>query len=139
VGLAIIPRKRSPHVDAPVERVFADTEDPHRYFAAMAPMSGDRSDLTDVAATSAAWARPTSGPTAGASFPIPEVTPRTEDVSDERMVDHSSTGPRWTSLTLSFEYSMEVPPEGEAVDVLAWNGDRDIDAMLASYEREIET
>ena len=33
---------------------------------------------------------------------------------------------------------MKVPLVGEAVDALAWNGDRDIDGILAFYKREIE-
>ena len=31
------------------------------------------------------------------------------------------------------------PAGFRAVDLLAWNGDRDIDAVLAFYEREIPT
>ena len=81
-------------------------------------------------------------------FPIHGVTTRTEYVPNQRIVDHSSTGPTWTFTSnrtrrarpwrWRYAYSLKVPLVGKAVDALAWDGDRDIDAMLAYYKREIE-
>lgn len=147
--MTTIAHQRSTHIDAPVEKVFAYVEDPHHFFAAMAPMSGDRSHFTDVTTTPEGVGSTYEWSDRWFLFPIHGVTTRTECVPNERIVDHSSTGPTWTftfepdatgtTLTLAFEYSMKVPLVGKAVDALAWNGDRDIDAMLASYKREIET
>ncbi len=141
--------KRSTHIDAPVEKVFAYVEDPHHFFAAMAPMSGDRSHFTDVTMTPEGVGSTYEWSDRWFLFPIHGVTTRSDYVPNERIVDHSSIGPTWTftfepdpmgtTLTLAFEASMRLPLVGKAVDALAWNGDRDIDAMLAFYKREIES
>lgn len=97
--MTAITHKRSTHIDAPVETVFGYVEDPHHFFAAMAPMSGDR------------------GPTWTFTF---------------------EPNPTGTTLTLAYEYSLRVPLVVKAVDALVWNGDRDIDTMLAFFKRETE-
>ena len=102
--------KRSTHIDAPVETVFAYVEDPHHFFAAMAPMSGDRSHFTDVT-----------------------MTP--EGVGDV----HLRAGPDGHHHPdLGVRVLDEGPAGGKGRRRLAWNGDRDIDAILAFYKREIE-
>ncbi|HYN28778.1 MAG TPA: SRPBCC family protein [Dermatophilaceae bacterium] len=147
--MTTITHQRSTHIDAPVETVFDYVEDPHHFFAAMAPMTGASSHFTNVTVTPEGVGSTYEWSDRMFLFPIHGVTTREEYVPNERIVDHSSTGPTWTftfepdptgtTLTLAYEYSLKVPLVGKAVDALAWNGDRDIDAMLAYYKREIET
>jgi hypothetical protein len=70
-------------------------------------------------------------------------------IPNERIVDRSSTGPVWTytferdptgtTLSLEFEYSTKVPLADKVVDRLSWNGDRDLDSILAHFKKAIET
>jgi hypothetical protein len=43
-----------------------------------------------------------------------------------------------TTLSLAFEWSTKVPLVDKAVDRVAWNGDRDLDTMLAHFKEAIE-
>jgi hypothetical protein len=81
-------------------------------------------------------------------FHIKGVMTREESIPNERIVDHSSTGPVWTytfepdptgtTLSLGFEWSTKVPLVDRAIDRVAWDGDRDLDTMLAYMKKEIE-
>jgi hypothetical protein len=65
-----------------------------------------------------------------------------EYIPNERVADSSSTGPVWTwtfephptgtTLSLGFEWSIKVPLMDKAVDLVAWNGDRDLDTILTN-------
>jgi hypothetical protein len=84
-----------------------------------------------------------------AGFELVAVMTRQESVANERIVDRSSTGPVWTwtvepegdgtSLTLAMEYSTKIPLLDKVIDAIAWRGGRDIDAMLAEIENEVES
>ncbi len=139
--------KRSIHIDAAVEKVFGYVKDPRHFFDAMP--GGSRDSLTDVTLTpegvgsTYAWQGP------GFVFHVHGVMTREEYIPNERIVDRSSTGPVWTwtfepdpkgtTLSLAFEWSTKVPLMDKAVDLVAWRGDRDLDTILASMKKKIET
>jgi len=64
-------------------------------------------------------------------------------------VDHANTGRVWTStfepdetgttLSLAFGWSSKVPLVGDVIDRVAWNGDKDLDLMLANLKKAIES
>jgi hypothetical protein len=70
-------------------------------------------------------------------------------VPNERIVDHSSTGPVWTftfkpdatgtTLSLACGVSSKVPLLDKLEDAVFWNGDRDLDAWLENFKKAIET
>lgn len=67
---------------------------------------------------------------------------------NERFVDHANTGGVWTfavepdetdtMLSAAFGWSNMVPFMAEVMD-RGWNGDSDLDAMLANLKKAIET
>lgn len=142
--------QRSVHIDAPVEKVFDHVKDPRNFYDAMAAAEqGSRDSWTDIRMTpegvgsTYAW----SGSMLG--FHVKGVITREEYVPNERIVDHSSTGPVWTwtfqadptgtNVTLAFEYSTKVPLMDKVIDRVGWNGDRDLDTMLAHIKQAVET
>ena len=60
-----------------------------------------------------------------------------------------STGPVWTytfepdqtgtTLSLACEVSSKVPLADKVIDRVAWDGDRDLDTVLANMKKAIET
>jgi hypothetical protein len=72
---------------------------------------------------------------------------REEYVSNERIVDHSSTGPVWTftfepdpngtTLSLAMELSTRVPLLDKLEAAVFSNGDEDLDAILDSFKKAI--
>jgi hypothetical protein len=56
-------------------------------------------------------------------------------VVDLHLREPDQTG---TTLSLAFEWSTKVPLVDKAVDRVAWNGDRDLDTMLAHFKEAIE-
>ena len=137
--------KRSVHIDAAVETVFDYVKDPRHFFNAM-PGAGT---LTDVTLTPEGVGSTDAWKGSMFVFHIHGVMTREEYVPNERIVDHSSTGPVWTftfepdptgtTLSLAFEWSTKVPLMDKAVDLVIWNGDRDLDTTLANLKKEIET
>lgn len=139
---------RSIHIDAPVETVFDYVKDPAHFYDAMPDRMRAKLRAVNVTpegvGTTYEWV---AGHLAG--FELVGVITRQEYVVNERIVDSSSTGPVWTwtlepdgdgtSLTLAFEYSTKIPLMDKVVDAIAWRGDRDVDAMLAAIEDEVET
>ncbi|HEU4512652.1 MAG TPA: SRPBCC family protein [Nocardioidaceae bacterium] len=142
--------KRSVHIDAPVEKVFDYVKDPRHFWDAFPQSARGHDTMTDVSLT----------PDAGVGstyrwkgsmfiFHIEGVSTREEYIPNERFVDRSSTGPVWTftfepdptgtTLSLAFEYSTKVPLMDKVVDRVAWNGDEDLDKMLANLKRATET
>jgi hypothetical protein len=121
-------------------------KDPHHFYDAFF----DRAELSGVTQTpegdvaTYTWRSPLL-----LGFHISGVMTREEYVPHERIVDHSSTGPVWTfsfepdptgtTLTLAFEWSSRVPLADKVVDRVSWNGDRDVDAILANLKTAIET
>ena len=137
--------KRSVHIDAPVETVFDYVKDPHHFFEAFpekdrtgagrgdAHPGGGRVDLQMGAGCSCStWRGPDPG----------------EYIPNERIVDHAWVGPVWiytfepdqtgTTLSLAFEWSTKVPLADEVIDRVSWDGDRDLDVMLANLKKAIE-
>ncbi len=145
--MTITTHKRSLHIDAPVERVFDYVQDPQHFYDAF-PES--HAMLTDVMSTpdgvvsTYAWTGRLMF-----FFHIDGIMTREGYIPNERIVDRSSTGPVWTytfepdptgtTLSLAFEYSSKVPLADKVVDRLAWNGDRDLDSILANFKKAIET
>ena len=139
---------RSIHIHAPVETVFDYVKDPVHFYDAMPGRRRPKLRAVNVTpegvGTTYEWAL---GRLAG--FDLVGVMTRTESVANERIVDRSSTGPVWTwtiepegdgtSLTLAFEYSTKIPLVDKVLDTVFWRGDRDIDAMLAAIEDEVES
>ena len=74
---------------------------------------------------------------------------REEYVPNERIVDHSSTGPVWTfafepdpdgtTLSLAMELSTRVPLLDKLEAAVLSKGDQDLDAILDSFKKAIET
>lgn len=138
--------KRIVHIDAPVETVFDYVQDPQHFFSAMDRRGGDT--LTDVTLTPEGVGTTYAWKASTFVFHIQGVMTREESIPNERIVDRSSTGPIWTwtfepdpagtTLTLAFEWSTKVPLMDKAFDLFAWNGDRDLDTILANLKKEIE-
>jgi hypothetical protein len=73
---------------------------------------------------------------------------REEYVPNERIVDHSSTGPVWTftfepdpdgsTLSLAMELSTKVPLLDKLEAAIFSKGDQDLDAILGSFKKAIE-
>jgi hypothetical protein len=142
--------KRSVHIDAPVDTVFDYVKDPHHFYLAMIPEK-DRNHvppLSDVTRTPDGGVSTYTWRDKWFVFHIKGVMTREESIPNERIVDHSSTGPVWTytfepdptgtTLSLGFEWSTRVPLVDKAIDRVAWDGDRDLDTMLAYMKKEIE-
>ncbi|MGB9372780.1 MAG: SRPBCC family protein [Jiangellales bacterium] len=143
--------KRSIHIDAPVETVFDHVEDPRNFYAALAALSPeDPPKLTDV---------DTKPEGVGSTYQwtfhlwsllyIGGTMTREEYVPNERIVDHSSTGPVWTfafepdpdgtTLSLAMELSTRVPLLDKLEAAVLSKGDQDLDAILDSFKKAIET
>ena len=70
-------------------------------------------------------------------------------VPNERIVDRSSTGIRWTytvepdqtgtTLSLEAEFSSPAPFLDRIGDKVFWNAERDLDTMLGNLKKAIET
>ena len=141
--------KRSVHIDAPVEMVFDYVKDPRHVFNAMPGSVHASNAITDVTLTPEGVGSTYTWKGGMFGLHIHGVMTREEYIPNERIVDHSSTGPVWTftfepdptgtTLSLAFEWSTKVPLMDKAVDRVLWNGDRDIDTILATLKREIET
>jgi uncharacterized protein YndB with AHSA1/START domain len=142
--------RRSVHIDAPVGKVFAYLKDPQHYLEAFPEEDRRHMALAEVNLT------PEGG--AGSTyrlmgrmlllFHMEWTMTREEYVPDERFVDHANTGGVWTftvepdergtTLSAAFGWSSKVPFVAELMDP-GWNGDSDLDAMLANVKKAIET
>ncbi len=138
--------KRIVHIDAPVGTVFDYVKDPRHFYDAMA--EGGRDALTDVTMTPEGVVSTYSWQSTMLLRHIHGVMTREEYTLNERIVDHSSTGPVWTwtfepdptgtTLSLAFEWSTKVPLMDKIVDLFAWNGDRDLDSILTNMKKRIQ-
>ena len=141
---------RSTHIDAPVKKVFAYVEDPHHFFEAFDEEWRRHMALVEVHVTPEG---------VGSTFRMMGrmfllfhmewVLTREEYVPNERIVDHANAGGVWTAtfehedggtkLTMSFGWASSIPFVGELMDWVGWNGDRDLDVMLANLKKAIES
>ena len=141
---------RSTHIDAPVEKVFDYVKDPHHFFEAFPERDRSHTALTDVNLTPEG---------VGSTFRMMGrvfllfhmewVLTREEYVPNERIVDHANAGGVWTytfepdetgtTLSLGFGWSSKVPFMGEVIDKVSWDGDHDLDLVLANMKKAIET
>ncbi len=138
--------KRNVHIDAAVEKVFDYVKDPHHFFDAFP--DGDRNTITSVTLTPEGVESAYAWKSAVFGFHFDAVSTREDYIPNERIVDRSSTGPVWTwtfepdpagtTLSLAFEWSSKVPLMDKAFDLFAWNGDRDLDTILANLKKKIE-
>jgi len=142
--------ERSVHIDAPVEKVFDYVKDPHHFFEAFDEEWRRHMALTEVNLTPDGV-----GSTVRIMgrmfllFHMEWVLTREEYVPNERIVDRASAGGVWTytfepdatgtTLSMAFGWSSKVPLVGEVVDRVSWDGDRDLDLMLANLKKAIET
>ncbi len=148
--MTTITHTRGVHVDAPVERVFDHVKDPRSFAAAMAAVEGESHHRL---------ATMTMAPDDGVGstwewevrFMLLRFHPRTtreEYVPNERIVDHTSSGLTWTyglepegtgtKLTLSGALADRPRALAQAADAVVWNGDEDLDKMLAAFKQAIE-
>ena len=144
---------RSVHIDAPVETVFDYVKDPHHFFESFSERDRSHMALGDVTLTPEGVG--STYKMMGRMFLLFHmewVLTREEYVPNERIVDHAWLGrmistfepadPTGTTLSLAFEWSTKVPLVGEVVDQVvdrvSWDGDRDLDLMLANLKTAIE-
>ena len=143
--------KRSIHVDAPVEEVFKHVADPRHIYDAMAavspkypPVLAEVNMKPEGVGSTYQWiGRLWSLLYMGGTTTREEYTP------NERIVDHSSTGPYWTftfepaatgtTLSMAVELSTKVPFLDKLEAAVFTNGDQDFDAMLDAFKKAIET
>jgi hypothetical protein len=142
--------KRSTHIDAPVETVFDYVKDPHNFFGAFDEEWRRHMALGEVKITPEG---------VGSTFRMMGrmlllfhmewVLTREQYVPNELIVDRASTGggftytfepadPSGTTLSLAFG-GFNVPLVGEMIDRVSWNGDRDLDLVLANLKKAIES
>jgi len=142
--------KRSVHIDAPVEKVFDYVRDSKHFFEAFPEEWRRHMALVEVKTTPEGV-----GSTARLMgrmfllFHMEWTLTREEYVPNERIVDHANTGGVWTftfepdeagtTLTGSFGWSSRIPFVGELMDRVGWNGDSDLDRVLASLKKAVET
>ena len=139
--------KRSVHIDAPVETVFDYAKDPHHFYEAF-PEKG-RPVLVEVKTTPEGVGSTYTWEDSMFMIHIKGTMTRESCIPNERIVDHSSTGPVWTytfepdqtgtTLSLACEVSSKVPLADKVIDRVAWDGDRDLDTVLANMKKAIET
>jgi uncharacterized protein YndB with AHSA1/START domain len=139
--------KRSVHIDAPVETVFDYAKDPHHFYEAF-PEKG-RPVLVEVNTTPEGVGSTYTWEDSMFMIHIKGTVTRESCIPNERIVDHSSTGPVWTytfepdqtgtTLSLACEVSSKVPLADKVIDRVAWDGDRDLDTVLANMKKAIET
>jgi uncharacterized protein YndB with AHSA1/START domain len=142
--------KRSMHIDAPVERVFDYVKEPRHFLEAFPEQDRRHMALAEV----------NLAPEAGVGstyrlmgrmllfFHMEWTLTREEYVPNERFVDHANLGGVWTltfepdetgtTLSVAFGWSSKVPFVADLMD-LGWEGDSDLDAMLATIKTAIES
>ena len=142
--------KRSVHIEAPVGKVFAFVKEPQHYLEAFPEEDRRHMALAEVNLTPEAGVGSTYRVMSRMFlvFHMEWTMTREEYVPDERFVDHANNGGAWTftvegdetgtTLTGAFGWSSKVPFMAELMD-LGWNGDSDLDAMLANIKKAIET
>jgi uncharacterized protein YndB with AHSA1/START domain len=141
--------ERSVHIDAPVERVFDYMQDPHHFLAAFPEKDRSSMAITEVNLTPDGVGSTFTMIGKMFLFHVTWVLTREEYIPNRRIVDHASLGGVWTStfepdetgttLSLAFGWSSRVPLVGQVADRIGWEGDADLDIMLANVKEAIET
>jgi hypothetical protein len=145
-----VTHKRSEHIDAPVETVFEYVKDPRNFFGAFPEKDRSHTALTDVNLTPEGVG--STYKMMGRMlllFHMEWVLTREEYVPNELIVDRASTGgvftytfepgdPTGTTLSLAFGW-FGVPIVGGMLDRVSWDGDRDLDLVLANIKKAIES
>lgn len=141
--------RRSVHIDAPVEKVFDYVKDPQHFWDAFPESARGHDTMHDISLTPGGVGSTYRWKGSMFVFHMEGLVTREEYLTNERIVDRSSTGPVWTfsfepdpigtTLSLTFEYSSKVPLIDKVVDRVSWHGDRDLDTMLANLKKTIET
>jgi hypothetical protein len=143
--------KRSIHIEAPVDKVFDYIREPRHYWEAFGEDFRRHMAIAEV----------TMAPDGGVGstvrlmgrmfllFHMEWTLTREEFVLNERIVDHANTGGVWTltvepdesgtTLSAAFGWSSKVPFVGEVMDRFGWDGDSDLDLVLANLKKAIET
>ncbi len=141
--------KRSTHIDAPVEKVFDYVKQPRHFLEAFPERDRAHTALAEV----------NLAPDGGVGstyrlmgrmflfFHMEWTITREEYVPNERIVDHANLGGVWTytfepdetgtTLSVAFGWSSTVPYLAELMD-RTWEGDSDLDEMLATLKKQIE-
>jgi uncharacterized protein YndB with AHSA1/START domain len=143
--------ERSTHIDAPVEKVFDYVKDPHHFFEAFSEQDRAHMAIAEVNLTPEG---------VGSTFRImgrmfflfhmEYVATRKEYVPNQRIVDAVNAGGVWTytfepddtgtTLSIGFGWTERLPrPAAELMDRMSWDGDHDLDLMLAAIKKAIET
>jgi uncharacterized protein YndB with AHSA1/START domain len=142
--------QRSVHIDAPVKKVFNYVKDPHHFFEAFPEDDRRHMALAEVNLTPAGVGSTfTMMGRVFLLFHMEWVMTREEYTANQRIVDHANVGGVWdytfepdetgTTLSLGFGWSSKVPFVGEVIDRVSWDGDRDLDRMLANLKTAIES
>lgn len=140
--------KRSVHIEASVEKVFEHVEDPRHFYDAMTGSEHGHDMMSDLQMTTQGVGSTYRWKTSMFGIPVKGLVTREQYSPNERIVDHSSTGPVWTwtfspdpegtTVTLGYEYSTKVPLMDKVIDHIVWHGDGDLDRMLSFMKRAIE-
>ena len=148
---------RSTHIDAPADKVFEHVKDPRNFYAAISQVPGSRltghvkAELTDVSlAPDGGLGSTWSFRGALFIFHFDAVFTREEYVPSEQFVDRNAeAGTSWTftvapddtgaTLGMGFAMSSKVPLLDKIEDRLSWDGDGDLDSMLAQLKQAIES
>ncbi len=143
--------ERSVLIDAPVEKVFDHVKDPQHFLEAFAEEDRRHMAVSEVKLTpEGVGSTYTVMGRALLLFHMEWHMTREEYVPNERIVDHASIGGTWTftlrpaepagtTLSLAFGWRSKVPKVGDVLDRVSWNGDDDLDLMLANIKRAIES
>jgi uncharacterized protein YndB with AHSA1/START domain len=141
--------ERTTHIDAPVETVFEYMKDPQHFLLAFPEKDRAHMALAEFTETPEG---------VGSTYRIMGRTlllfhmewnvTREEYVPNQRIVDRAGPGGVWTStfepdetgtkLSLAFGWAGRFSFVGETMDRFSWDGDRDLDLMLASIKKAIE-
>lgn len=141
--------KRSVHIDAPVDRVFDYVKDPHHFYQAFSPEFSAHSAVAAVNTTpEGVGSTVTLMGRVFLLFHMEWTVTREEYVPNERIVDHAWLGriistfepgdPKGTTLSLAWEWFTDLPVVRDMIDRLSWNGDKELDTVLANLKKAIE-
>lgn len=137
-------RRRSIHIDAPVEQVFDHVKDPTNFVAA----DPEPVELTHLSITPEGVGSTWQTSWRAFGRPLRGVWTRQEYLPNERIVDHVSTGATWTfittpdstgtTLTLAFTFTTKWPFANTVINWLLPTQDQQFDRMLANYRQALQ-
>ena len=137
-------RRRSIHIDAPVERVFDHVKDPRNFVAA----DPEPVELTNLSITPEGVGSTWQTSWRAFGRPAHGVWTRQEYLPNECIVDRVSTGATWTfittpdstgtTLTLAFTFTTKWPLANTIITWLLPTQDQQFDQMLINYKRALQ-